>query len=508
VAHAPGVTPALVFIGFMGAGKSTAAREAAGALGVPAHDSDRLLEERFGTSIERYFERHGEAAFRAEEERLVVELLAGADGGVIALGGGALGSAKVRDALRPHTAVLIEVTPETAWARASDRGRPLARDRATFLRLYAERQAVYDDAADAVLPDASAAVVRAALPALRTLPPDTRLLWATAASGDYPVLVGAGAWPRLQGRAFVMSDRHVHELYGERLVAIGDADVTSFVFEPGEHRKSLDTAERAWTALIDAGFTRADTVVGLGGGVVGDLAGFVAGTYQRGMGVVHVPTSVVAQVDSAYGGKTGVDIPNGKNYVGVYHQPRSVHADPEVLASLPRDQLASGYAEVVKTALIAGGRLWDRVASGAPIDGDMVLACARLKLSVVAADERDGGRRQVLNLGHTIGHALEAHTNYALPHGEAVGLGLLAALRLSGRDDLRDQVRDLLAAYDLRTVYEGADPEAVVSLTRRDKKRLSGEVPFVLCAAPGDVTPGHRVEPAALDAAVREVIRA
>jgi shikimate kinase/3-dehydroquinate synthase len=504
VAQARGLRPALVFIGFMGAGKSTAAREAGLALGAPVHDSDTLLEQRFGMSIERYFDLNGEPAFRAEEERLIVDLLEHADGAVLALGGGAVTSEKVRAALRPHTAVLVEVTPETAWSRASGRGRPLARDRGAFLRLYRERQALYESVADAFLPDAGRAVVRAALPALRALPADARLLWATAASGDYPVLVGPGAWPRFDGRTFVLSDVNVHQRYGDR-VASGDGG--AFVIEAGEESKTLATAERAWTALVDGGYTRADTVVGLGGGVVGDLAGFVAATYQRGMDVVHVPTTVVAQVDSAYGGKTGVDLPAAKNYVGAYHQPRSVHVDPTVLDSLPEAERASGYAEVVKTALIAGGTLWDRVAAGAPIDGDVVLACARLKLSVVAADERDGGRRQVLNLGHTVGHALETLTGYTrVRHGEAVGIGLLAALRLSEQDALRDQVRDLLIAAGLPVEIDGVDPDAVVALTRRDKKRLSGDVPFVLCARPGDVTPGHRIEAAALDAAVREVI--
>ncbi len=166
-----------------------------------------------------------------------------------------------------------------------------------------------------------------------------------------------------------------------------------------------------------------------------------------------MPTTLVAQVDSAYGGKTGVDLPEGKNYAGAYHQPAAVLADPGALATLPPEELAAGWAEVVKTALIAGGPLWARVRSGqAGADRDIVLACARTKLGVVAADERDGGRRQILNLGHTVGHAIETATGYArYRHGEAVGLGLLAALRLSGLGELRDEVAELLAARGLPT---------------------------------------------------------
>ncbi len=196
--------------------------------------------------------------------------------------------------------------------------------------------------------------------------------------------------------------------------------------------------------------TRADHVVALGGGVVGDLAGFCAATYQRGVPVVQVPTTLVAQVDSAYGGKTGVDLPEAKNYVGAYHQPAGVLVDPDTLATLPAAELAAGWVEVLKTALIAGGALWERVATGEEVDERMILACARTKLAVVAEDERDAGRRQVLNLGHTVGHAIETVTGYArYRHGEAVGLGLLAALRLSGAEDLREQVRELLLARGL-----------------------------------------------------------
>src|SRR5207244_9370172 len=159
----------------------------------------------------------------------------------------------------------------------------------------------------------------------------------------------------------------------------------------------LAGGERVWRALVAAGATRADHLAALGGGVVGDLAGFCAATYQRGVPVVHVPTTLVAQVDSAYGGKTGVDLPEAKNYVGAYHQPAGVLVDPDVLATLPDAELASGWVEVLKTGLIAGGRLWESVAREEPVDADMILACARTKLAVVGADERDAGRRQALN---------------------------------------------------------------------------------------------------------------
>jgi shikimate kinase/3-dehydroquinate synthase len=241
--------------------------------------------------------------------------------------------------------------------------------------------------------------------------------------------------------------------------------------------------------------------------VVGDVGGFCAALYQRGVRVVQVPTTLVAQVDSAYGGKTGVDLPEGKNYAGAYHQPAAVLVDPSTMATLSQTELASGWAEVIKTALIAGGRLWERVRSGAPLDRDLVLACARTKLAVVASDERDAGRRQTLNLGHTVGHAIETVTGYRrYRHGEAVGLGLLAALRLSGQTQLRDEVGELLAARGLPTTLDdGVDPAAVVAATARDKKRRHGRVGFVLVEAPGDVRPGRPVQEGELRAAVAEL---
>jgi shikimate kinase/3-dehydroquinate synthase len=224
---------------------------------------------------------------------------------------------------------------------------------------------------------------------------------------------------------------------------------------------------------------------------------------------VQVPTTVVAQVDSAYGGKTGVDLPEAKNYVGAYHQPSAVVVDTATLATLPPEEHAAGYAEVVKTALIAGGELWERVVSGGPVDDDVVFACARTKLAVVASDERDGGRRQVLNLGHTVGHAIETVTGYArYRHGEAVALGLLAALRLSGQDALREEVAGLLGAAGLPTALDPAvDPAAVAAATRNDKKRVGESTPFVLVDAPGAVGHGAQGGGPELLAAVTELVR-
>jgi shikimate kinase/3-dehydroquinate synthase len=498
---------AIVLVGFMGAGKSTGARSIAAELGTAPLDSDRELEQRLGEPIESFFDREGEPAFREREEEVVCELLAREDAPVIALGGGAVQSERVREALGRHTVVHLEVDPDDAWRRASGRGRPLARDPGRFESLLRDRQALYETVADVVIPPADRDALRRALPFVRALggaPSGTRLVWAAAESGQYPVFLGralieAGFFPPLAGRRFVVTDENVARV--QRLE--GDDRI---VVMAGEEHKSIHGAEHVLRSLAQGGAERGDLVVAVGGGVVGDLAGFCAAVYQRGMRHVQVPTTLVAQVDSAYGGKTGVDLPEGKNYVGAYHQPAAVLCDPAALDTLPPEEAAAGYAEVVKTALIAGGGLWARVRQGGPVGAPEIMGCVRTKLAVVAKDERDGGRRQVLNLGHTVAHAIEAATGYQrYRHGEAVGIGLLAALRLSDREALRAEVADLLAARGLPLAFTGAPVDDVLALVERDKKRSEGRVPFVLIEAPGDVTPGHEVDPAALRAAVEEV---
>ena len=526
---------ALVLIGFMGAGKSTIARRLARARHTEAGDSDTMLAERFGHSVAAEFELHGEQAFRQAEEELVRGLLAEAGPReVIALGGGSVLSKRTRDALADHLVALVDIDVQLAWERvqAENEGsdRPLARDRDAFGLLYDERRELYLGLADA------------------------RLLWAESASGEYPVLVGRGllgagrdgglgagllsAWPLdpASSRPCCVTDTNVAGLYGQRLGGLETAGTDSpsvisqpqtrppIAIEAGEEHKTLAGAERVWRELVRRQMTRADHVVALGGGVVGDLAGFCAATYQRGMPVVHLPTTLVAQVDSAYGGKTGVDLPNAKNYVGAYHQPAGVIADPDTLATLPSAELASGWVEVLKTALIAGGPLWERVGrmEGCEVDEDVICECAATKLQVVREDERDGGRRQVLNLGHTVGHAIETATGYrGYRHGEAVGLGLLAALRLSGAAELRGQVKEMLEARGLPVSLDGGGADrgadrsplvgadAIVLATARDKKRLGREaVPFVLAHAPGEVEIGGQVAESELRAAIEELMPA
>ncbi len=503
---------ALVFIGFMGSGKSRAVRAAAAA-GFEALDSDKLLAQELGSSIDEFFAREGEAEFRRREAAFVAGLLDRAPAGAaIALGGGSVLSEAVRDALARHTVVWLETDAESAWGRAQGK-RPLATDRDRFEGLLGEREPLYEALADAVVPGRDDAPARAldALLALRDLPAGARMAWASSASGEYPAyvargLVGSGFWP-LEGRRFAITDEVVAGLYAAAIEPLaGIVEVA-----PGEQAKSLAEAERVLRELTALGATRSDHVAALGGGVVGDLAGLCAALYQRGVPVVQVPTTLVAQVDSAYGGKTGVDLPEAKNYVGAYHLPAAVLADPATLTTLPREELAAGFVEVLKTALIAGGTLWDQVRAIDELDpaalDEAIFACVRTKLRVVAADERDSGARAALNLGHTVGHAIEAASGYQrYRHGEAVGLGLLAALELSDALELRAEVKDLLGRHELPMRLDPSIPLGdVIAAIARDKKATADGVGFVLCRAPGEVTTGERVEPDRVRKAVEDL---
>jgi shikimate kinase/3-dehydroquinate synthase len=503
--------PAIVFIGFMGAGKSTAL-DAARKAGLETTEIDELMEAELGKPIREAFEEDGEEAFRTREEEVVGCLLENADGGAIALGGGSILSERVRRALDRHIVVLLEIDATTAWERIEGTERPLATSEEDVSRLLAERAPFYEELADAVVPIADRDVVERALDAIRALeqmPEGTRLLWATASSGDYPVLVGRDLldtdwWP-LDGKGFCITDSNV-EAHAGRLRSPEKVSA----IPPGEKSKTLAQVGEVVLELAAFGMTREDHVIAVGGGVVGDLAGFCAHIYQRGVPVVQVPTTLVAQVDSAYGGKTGVDIGELKNYAGAYHQPAAVLTDTSTLETLPPRDLAAGFVEVLKTGLLAGGPLWERVRGIEAIDpeglDDVVFACARYKCGVVAADERDGGLRHVLNLGHTIGHAIEGVSEFAYLHGEAIGLGLLAALRLSDAPDLRDEVAAILRRHDLPVTLDRAvGVDDVLAVHERDKKRTAAGVGFVLLSEPGRPRTGELVDPAKVRAAVEEL---
>ena len=330
-------------------------------------------------------------------------------------------------------------------------------------------------------------------------------------SPPYPVLLGedldpAGAVPETlrPGPCAVLTDSNVGPLHADALVrSLEGADwrVLGVIEVPaGEASKGIETYADAVRRLARLGLTRDGTVFALGGGVVGDLGGFVAATFMRGVGLVMLPTSLLAMVDSAVGGKTGLDLPEGKNLVGAFLRPRAVVADTRRLATLPEGEISNGLAEVVKMGLLSGGEFFEDLAlvpaaraGEAEALRALISHSVRFKAAVVGEDEREGGRRAVLNYGHTIGHALEAAADFALPHGAAVSAGMVAAAGLSRSrfaTDLMSLHEDLLRSAGLPPRQPGVDVEAALAAMSRDKKRSGADGPashrFVLLRDVGD----------------------
>ena len=461
----------------MGAGKSTLGPLLAERLGRPFVAVDALVEEETGCTVAELFADRGQDAFRELEERAALEALTRRSPAVVELGGGALGSEATRIALGAHAfAILLETTPEDAWKRVSPPARPLARDPEEFWRLFAERAPVYEAVADGHAHDLDGAVLAAA----------GVHVWEGACDG-------LGALAPGEGAIELVVDANVDPLHGDRVRgALGGRLLASHVVRAGERAKTVDEAERLWSALR---LQRDGCVVALGGGSTCDLAGFVAATHLRGVAWAPVPTTLVGQVDAAIGGKVGIDLPEGKNLVGSFHWPARTIVDPELLATLPADELENGRAEVVKTALLVGEPIWERELPA------QVRSAAAFKAAVCLRDPEDRGERAQLNLGHTFAHALETASGFTLPHGRAVALGLLAALRLSGLEEEMRAVEDLL-----RPQRASVDRERAWAALARDKKSVDGAVRLVLLDAPARPRTGVEVDPADLRAALDDLI--
>ncbi len=510
----------IVLIGFMGAGKSTAASKLGSALGLEVVDIDSLIEEEINMSIEEFFDEKGEGEFREIEERISIE--ATKANSVVATGGGAVLNDEIRAVLRKSLCIYLDIPKEMAWRRVKGSDRPLVRDKQRFFEMHMERKELYESVANVVIPAQAVGSVQKLAPlveqmAEERLPASTRVAWAVTKSAEYPVVLADGMLDEIgslwDGRkAFIVSDSNTAPLYFEKLAdQLGEHIGGKYIIEAGEEHKTMSQAGAVLLEMAAAKLTRSDCVVALGGGVVGDLAGFCASTYQRGIDVLQIPTTLVAQVDSAYGGKTGVDLPEAKNYVGSFHQPTAVYVDPSLMKTLPDEEIAAGYAEVVKTALIAGGRLWENVQREVAPE-KLVFDCARLKLDVVGRDELDAGLRAVLNLGHTVGHAIEAATGYKrYRHGEAVAIGLCAALDLSERtlgldEGIRARAAELLDSHGLALKCGDISASDLKDSLAYDKKRRGSTSNWVLLAAPGDVRIDQEVDDSDLNEVIDAVV--
>ena len=507
-----------------GSGKSTLGKLLAGRLGIPLVDVDAKIREDAGMPIPEIFAKETEKGFRAREKRALEEV-ARWERSVVALGGGALVDPACRDiAERSGTVLFLDCSVDLLRDRVARQpgSRPLlngsADDPTKKIEALMARRAEHYASFGNRIPVADDEQPRM-LAAAEILLGTYRI-----ESGDVPsdVLVGAnmlddlGALAVARGlvrRAVVVCDAHTAPLHGARVVAsLAAAGVAAecAVIPAGEETKTIDTVQEIWRAFQRAGLGRDDFAVAVGGGVVGDMTGFAAATWMRGMRWVNVPTSLLSMVDASTGGKTGCDLPGAKNMVGAFHSPSLVLADVATLTTLPAREWRCGLAEAVKHAFIADPGLLacTGVADGlrglpddTPYDagGDLVGLTAfvrralAVKVALVREDPREKGPRAKLNLGHTVGHAVEVVTDFAVKHGEAVAIGTVEEARLAVRmglapADWPETVAHAFAGVGLPTALPaGVTFASLADVMRRDKKKKDGRIRFALPCAPGDV---------------------
>jgi 3-dehydroquinate synthase len=524
---APGLPPGranLVITGFMGTGKSTAGKEAANLLGFPFVDLDRLIEQRTGRIVQELFDEEGEDAFRALE-RTALKDAARLSGTVLATGGGAvLHDREFAELKRTGEVVVLTADPAVMTARVrAGEGRPMLGDQRPVeqrvRKLFEERADRYAAAGSPVDTThgirKSAAREAVALYARHTGADGTIARFEVPNPGPHTssVLIGRGATdhvarelcaalPRcvlavVAAEEAVAGPNGVAERIGATLDGAGIRCVRVTV-AGGERRKDLATATALWDAFREAGLSRTDAVVAVGGGATLDAVGFAAATYARGVPLINVPTTLLSMVDASLGGKVGIDHGATKNLVGAFHHPAVVIADPESLATLPAEIVRHGLAEAVKAAVLASPAALDAIdqdrldTRGLPVHLEWVVEQAvRIKAAYVAADPEDRGIRHSLNLGHTFAHAIESASGYEIAHGDAVAIGTVAAARLGERFGLTAAHTSsrLQATFDrlgLPTVAPtDLDVEAMAAAMRSDKKRRAGRSVFVVPADGG-----------------------
>lgn len=506
----------IVLVGFMGAGKTTVGELLAARMGLPFVDTDELVSKRAGTSVADIFRTRGEATFRELERDAALEALSASDA-VVSLGGGAPADPAIAAALQGKRVIYLELPWDEVQRRVGgDPERPLLQAPEPKA-LFDERRRIYEAVATLTVSTGERSPQEVAAQIVREIgrtagkASTPRRIEVPLGARSYDVVVGRdllrdlpSLLPPLNGaeKAFVVTHPSLERFAKEAGDALAALRVEHLVIDEGESSKSLTTVQSLWRELAAREAHKHDLVVAVGGGVVSDVAGFVAATYARGLPLVHIPTTLLGQVDAAIGGKSGVNTPEGKNLIGAIYQPRAVICDVDLLASLPVEELRSGMAEIVKYGFIsqpdllngAEERARRAYAGDAATLLDLVARSASIKASFVAADERDEGTRAFLNYGHTFAHAIEKVGGFSgIRHGEAVALGMMAAAYLSYELGRLDEGavglhRSTLEGVGL-PVTASLDLESLENAWRHDKKHKAG-TRFVLLNAIGDPEAG------------------
>ena len=522
----------VVLVGMMGAGKSSVGKRLAARLGLPFVDADAEIEAGAQLTIPEIFERFGETYFREGERKVIARLLGGGPQ-VLAAGGGAFMNKTTRDNIAAHgVSIWLKPDVEVLFARVRKKtNRPLlktADPEGTLRRLLEERSPTYaladitiesrEGPHDMVVEMALRRLDETLSAAAKPSATERRRVEVPLGSRAYSILIGPGLIDEAGAeiarlapgaKCAIVSDANVAPLYLGRLTASLDkAGLRSapIVCPPGEATKSYAEFARVSDALIEARIERRDVVVALGGGVVGDLAGFCAASLRRGVRFVQIPTTLLAQVDSSVGGKTGINSPHGKNLVGAFHQPSLVLADSKTLDTLSEREFRAGYAEVVKYGLIGNRNFfefleakWRNVFAGGPARAQAIATSCAAKARIVVADETEQAERALLNLGHTFGHAFENLTRYdstRLIHGEGVAVGIAAAFRFSrflglcpGQEVARVEAHLKSVGLPTRIRHISsldASAEQILAAMRQDKKVARGRLTFILARAIGE----------------------
>jgi shikimate kinase / 3-dehydroquinate synthase len=507
----------IILYGPPGSGKSTVGRELATRLGREFVDCDTLIETRAGLPVPRIFaERGGEPGFRRIESEICVEL-ATRSNLVIALGGGALLDSTNRAASErrgPIFCLRADIAELLARLRLGSQRPLLAGDEpeAKLIALLETRRTHYDSfpeqvnvAGQTIAPIVADIVARL----------EPRSLPINAPNLKHEIVLGYGLLQNLSellvkhsltGPAIIVTDENI-----ALQLPISDFRLPTSILSAGEQYKTLDTIRHLYDEFLRHGLDRTGCVIAIGGGVIGDMVGFAAATFMRGLRWVNVPTTLLAMVDASLGGKTGVDLPQGKNLVGAFHPPVLVVSDPLALATLPRAEFVSGMAEVVKHGLIGDSGLFEML-EASPVFGSraQLQRAIEVKVKVVDADPFERRVRATLNAGHTIGHGIEAASGYRLRHGESIAIGLVAETAIAERIGLAEnglarRVETVLQNIGLPTRCPGLDAAAIRAAMSADKKKASGKLKFALPKRVGEAGWGIEVDEGLIGETLREI---